>query len=83
MLATHGLFTEAAEAFEKLGLRGDLEDLEQAWINALTFAAWRGDAGAIERIIRARYPDGQVPEGLLSPEINRNRRKSIPGSAVR
>jgi hypothetical protein len=69
VLATHGLFTEVAEAIEKLGWRSDLADFEHSWLNALTFASWRGDAGAIDRVIRARYPDGEVPEGVLEPEV--------------
>lgn len=69
IMATHGLFTEMAESIEKLGWCADLKDYEQSWLNALTFATWRGDAGAIERIIRARYPNGEVPEGILEPDV--------------
>ncbi len=69
VMGVNGFFTELANAFERLGWRPDLKDYEQAWLNALSFAAWRSDAGAIERIIRARFPDGAVPEGLLKPEV--------------
>lgn len=68
-LGVHGLFTEIAVAIETLGWRADLKNYENGWQNAMIFAFWRGDAGAIDRIIRARYPDGVVPEGTLSPGV--------------
>ncbi len=78
VLASHGLFIRAAEAFEMLGWLPELKDYEQSWLNVLTFAAWKGDAPVIERIIRARYPDGTVPEDLLDPEIELMRLNDDP-----
>jgi hypothetical protein len=80
VLATHGLFTEVAVAIEKLGWRSDLDHYEDSWINALTFATWRGEPESIERIIRARYPDGDVPEGVLKPEVELMRLNNDPAA---
>lgn len=80
MLAAHNLFTEVAEAIEKLGWRADLPNYENSWKNALMFAARRGDVMAIERIIRARYPDGQVPENILEEDVELMRLSKDPAA---
>ncbi len=67
ILGSHGLFEEAATAFEKLGWRADVENYQAAWNNVVTFATWKGENEIIERLIRVRFPDGIVPENTLDP----------------
>lgn len=67
VLASHGLFERAAEAYEKLGWRPQLKHYDDSWHNVLGFAALKGADGVAERIIRVRYPDGEVPQGVMDP----------------
>ena len=78
IIGTHGLFDEAASAFEKLGWLDHVTNFDAAWDNVVTFATWAGLPEVAERLIRARYPDGVVPEGVLKPGTELLRLHSCP-----
>lgn len=65
LLGIHGLFQEAVAAFQKLGWREHVKDYAAGWDHVLTFATWAGAQDVIEPMIRVRYPDGNVPDGVL------------------
>lgn len=78
ILGSHGLFERAAEVFEKLGWRPEMAHYEDAWDNVLGFATMKGAASELERVIRVRYPDGQVPQGVLDPGMELLHQMSDP-----
>ncbi len=80
ILGSHGLFEVAADSYEKLGWRPELEHYDDSWHNVLGFAAMKGGPEVVERIIRVRYPDGVVPEGVMDPGMELLRAMQEPAS---